>query len=191
MHDAGQAFMGYFYFDFRDTDKQDCHGLVTSLLMQLSSRSGPHFDILSQLYSDHDSGARKPSDIVLARCLTEVLTLPDQRPTYLIMDALDECPSTSDWPSPREAVLHLIKGLVGSRIPNLHICVTSRPDTDIRDALEPLTSCRVSLHDHSGQRQDIVDYIRAVVYSDLNMRRWREEDKELVIKTLSERSSGM
>jgi hypothetical protein len=191
MRDAGQAFMGYFYFDFRDTDKQDCHGLVTSLLTQLSSQPGPHFDILSRLYSDHDSGVRKPSDIVLARCLREMLTLADQRPTYFIMDALDECPNTSGWPSPRETVLHFIKGLVESRIPNLHICVTSRPEIDIRYILEPLTSCRVSLHDESGQRQDIVDYIISVVYSDRNMRRWREEDKELVIKTLSERSSGM
>jgi len=183
--------MGYFYFDFRNPDKQDCHGLVTSLLTQLSSQSGPHFDILSRLYSDHDSGARKPSDIVLARCMTEMLTLPDQRPTYLIMDALDECPNTSDCPSPRETVLRLIKGLVGSRIPNLHICVTSRPEMDIQHILGPLTSYRVALHEEYGQREDINQYIRAMVYSDRKMRRWREEDKELVINTLSERSSGM
>jgi hypothetical protein len=51
----------------------------------------------------------------------------------------------------------------------------------------------VSLHDQSGQNKDIGDYIRSVVYSysEPIMRRWREEDKELVIETLSERVDGM
>jgi hypothetical protein len=51
----------------------------------------------------------------------------------------------------------------------------------------------VSLHDESGQKQDIADYVRSVVYSksEPHMRRWREEDKEFVIETLSERADGM
>jgi hypothetical protein len=51
----------------------------------------------------------------------------------------------------------------------------------------------VSLHDQSGQRKDIADYVRSMVYSDSEqiMRRWRMEDKELVIQTLSERADGM
>jgi hypothetical protein len=111
-----------------------------------------------------------------------MLTLPDQRPTYLIIDALDESPNTSGIPSPRERVLQLVKELVELRLPNLRICVTSRPEIDIRDVLEPLTSRRVSLHDQSGQKQDIVDYVKSVVYSNSEpiMKRWRTEDKELV-----------
>jgi hypothetical protein len=122
-----------------------------------------------------------------------MLTLPDERPIYLIMDALDECPTTSGIPSPREKVLQFVKELVNLQLPNLHICVTSRPEVDIRDVLEPLTSSRVSLHDQSGQKNDIVDYIRSVVYSDSEpiMRRWKREDKDRVIETLSERADGM
>ena len=79
------------------------------------------------------------------------------------------------------------------RHPNLHICVTSRPEIEIRDVLEPLTSRRVSLHDQTGQKQDIVDYVKSVVYSNMEpiMKRWRTEDKELVIQVLSERADGM
>src|SRR6267154_2839265 len=64
---------------------------------------------------------------------------------------------------------------------------------DIRNVLEPLTSRRVSLHDQSGQKEDIAEYVRSIVYSDSEqiMRRWRTEDKELVIKTLSEGADGM
>ncbi|KAN0118906.1 hypothetical protein V8E52_004678 [Russula decolorans] len=193
MCDASQATMAYFYFDFRDINKQHWRDLVPSLLIQLSAQSGPRCDILSRLHSNHDSGARQPNDDILTRCLKEMLTLPDQRPIYLIFDALDECSNVSGIPTPRKRVLQLVTELVDLHIPNLHICVTSRPEVDIRDVLEPLTSRRVSLHDQSGQKKDIEDYIRSVVYSNSEtiMRRWRKEDKELVIEVLSERADGM
>ena len=193
MCDDSQASMAYFYFDFRDIDKQHWRDLVPSLLIQLSTQSGIRCDILSSLYSNHGSGTRQPNDNILTRCLKEMLSLPDQRPIYLIIDALDECPDTSEIPSPRNRALQLLEELADLHIPNLRICVTSRPEFDIRDFLEPLASCQVSLHDQSGQKQDIANYVRSVVYSDSEriMRRWRKEDKELVIETLSVRADGM
>ncbi|KAF8493423.1 hypothetical protein F5888DRAFT_1908675 [Russula emetica] len=193
MCNAGQASIAYFYFDFRDINKQHWRDLVPSLLTQLSTQSSPCCDILSRLYSSHDNGAQQPNDDALKRCLIDMLTIRDRHPIYLIMDALDECPDTSEVPSPRNRILQLLKELADLQIPNLHICVTSRPEFDIRDFLGPLTSRQVSLHDQSGQKQDIADYVRSVVYSDSEpiMRRWRKEDKEFVIETLSERADGM
>ncbi|KAF8492409.1 hypothetical protein F5888DRAFT_1909189 [Russula emetica] len=167
--DAGKASLAYFYFDFRDIDKQNLCNLLPSLLIQLSAQSDPCCDILSRLYSVHNRGG----------------------PTYIIMDALDECPTTSSVPSPREDVLGLVDELVGLQITNLHICITSRPEHDIRAVLEPLTLRPVSLHDESGQQEDIANYVASFVHSDQRMRRWREEDRELVIKTLSEKADGM
>jgi hypothetical protein len=120
-----------------------------------------------------------------------MLSLPDKRPIYLIVDALDECSNTSGMPSPREQVLDLLKRLVELSLPDLHLCVTSRPEVDIQAVFEALTTCRVSLHDQSGQKKDIVDYVASIVHSDAKMRRWREEDRILVINTLSERADGM
>jgi hypothetical protein len=54
-----------------------------------------------------------------------------------------------------------------------------------------LASHTVSLHDEQGQKRDIADYIRRIVYSDKKMGRWREEDKEVVVETLSRRADGM
>jgi hypothetical protein len=185
--------MGYFYFDFRDVVKQARRNLLPSLLVQLSSRSDAFCDILSRLYESHENGARHPSNKALTHCLKEMLTLPNQPPVYLIMDALDECPDTSDVPSPREQVLDLVKDLVHLRLSNLHICVTSRPEVDICDALGSLASETVSLQDELGQKKDIAYYVRSVVYSGSSkfMRRWRKEEKEHVIETLSERADGM
>ncbi|KAF8487161.1 hypothetical protein DFH94DRAFT_641656, partial [Russula ochroleuca] len=193
MCETGNASMAYFYFDFRDAKKRGLRDLVLSLLTQLSAPSGPRCDLLSNLYSAHEKGKKQPSDIILSKCLKDMLTLPDQPPTYLIIDALDESPNASGIPSPRETVLQLLDELINLSLPNLHICATSRPEIDIRYVLEPLTSRRVSLHDQSGQKKDISDYVRSVVYSDSEqiMKRWRMEDKELVIETLSERADGM
>jgi len=122
--------------------------------------------------------------------------VPGEVPTYIIIDALDECPDTSkvpSTPSPREEVLELVKKLVELRLPNLRICVTSRPLVDIRNIIKPLAPSPnyISLHDEEGQKKDINDYINSVVYTDAKMVKWREEDKKLVIKTLSDGACGM
>jgi hypothetical protein len=183
--------MAKFYFDFRDVDKQNLRNLLPSLLIQLSARSDPCCDILSRLYSAHNRGVQKPSDRAMIECLKEMLTFEAQGPTYIIMDALDECPITSTIPSPREEVLALVDELVGLHLPNLHLCVTSRPEHDIQAVFKQLTLRAVSLHDESGQQQDIANYVASFVRSDQKVRRWREEDKNLVIKTLSEKADGM
>jgi hypothetical protein len=183
--------MAYFYFDFRDVDKQRLSNLLPSLLIQLSASSDPCCDILSRLYSAHKLGVQKPNDRAMVECLKEMLTVEAQGPTYIIMDALDECPITSTIPSPREEVLDFLDELVGLHIPNVHICVTSRPEHDIQAVLRDLDLCAVSLHDETGQQEDIVNYVTSFVQSDRKVRKWRQEDKELVIKILSEKADGM
>ena len=183
--------MAYFYFDFSDVDKQKLRNLLPSLLIQLSALSDSCCDILSRLYSEHDRGEWRPSDRAMVECLKEMLTVEAQGPTYIIMDALDECPITSTTPSPREEVLDFVDELVGLHLPNVHICVTSRPEHDIEAVLKRLNKRPVSLHDESGHQQDIVNYVTSFVRSDQNVQRWREEDKELVIEFLSEKADGM
>jgi hypothetical protein len=193
LRDAGSATVAYYYFDFRDVDKKHRHGLLSSLLLQLSSRSKPCFNIISRLYSSHNDGKEQPSERALVQCLKDMLMEPSlsQLPTYIILDAIDECPNTSGIPTPREQVLEVVKALVELRLPTLHVCVTSRPEIDIRTALEPLASGHLSLHDQPGQKRDIDEYVSSIVQSDTKMRRWREDDRKLVIETLSEKADGM
>jgi hypothetical protein len=191
MHAAGLATMAYYYFDFRDVKKQDCYGLLSSLVSQLSANSDSCFNVLSQLYLDYVRGILKPDIDALKKCITDMLSLPGQGPIYIIVDAVDECPNSSGTPSAREEVLELIKDLVNLEFPNVHLCVASRPEIDIRVAFEPLTSLQISLHDESRQKEDITAYIKYVVHSDWNMRKWREEDQNLVIDTLSQNADGM
>jgi hypothetical protein len=189
--EAGQASIVYFYFDFRDKEKQNARNLVTSLLIQLAAFSDPCCDIIHQIYSTHGNGTRQPTHDVLTNCLREMLMVMAEGPIYIVMDALDECPDHSGWPTAREEVLVVLKDLVGLHLPNLRICVTSRPEVDIKSVLNQLTIHAISLHDESEQQQGIADYVRSVVNSDVKMREWPEEDKDLVIKVLSERADRM
>ena len=193
--EVGSAIMAYFYFDFKNLRKQSCHDLLRSLVSQLSTRSSSCCDILHRVYEAHEKGTQQPSDDTLKGCLKQMLRqrLPGQGPIFLVLDALDECPDSLSFPSPRDEVLQLVKELVDLHLPGLHICATSRPEVDIRAVLEPLAFRSVSLHDESGQKADIADYVRNVVNSSPStaMRRWRAEDKKLVIETLTERADGM
>ena len=122
-----------------------------------------------------------------------MLTITNQPPIYIILDAVDECPNSYGIPSPREQVLTLVEKLMGLRLPHLHICVTSRPEFDIRANLRQLALHSVSLHDQSGQKEDIINYVKSVVYSESEtmMKRWRAEDKDMVVDSLSEQADGM
>ena len=191
MHKAGLALMAYFYFDFRESEKRHLRGLLSSLLFQLSAESDLCYQVLSRLYSNHSGGTQEPSKDALLQCLVEMLSVPGQPAIYIIIDALDECPNISGMPTAREEVLCCLEDLIELKLPNVHICVSSRAEVDIRQTLAPLAPLHISLHDEGGQNEDISSYTKAVVHSDRKMRRWREEDKQLVIDTLSDKADGM
>ena len=191
MQKSGLASFAMFYYDFREDQKKDMRGLASSVLVQLCHQSDSYCDILSKFYLDHASGSQHPGDDELLRCLKHILELPRHAPIFLIIDALDECPTTTSLPSPREKILILLEDLIDLQLPNLHICVTSRPEADIKLVLEPLAFRSVSLHDESGQMEDIEKYIKSVVNTSRKMRRWKAEHKQLVIDVLTERADGM
>src|SRR5258708_13628205 len=99
-----------------------------------------------------------------------MLKAPGQAMVHIIIDALDECPSTTGMPSPREKVLKFVEELVDLHLPHLRICVTSRPEADIIPVLDPLAFRCVSLHGEDGQVQDIVEYIKFQVTPDSTIR---------------------
>jgi hypothetical protein len=188
---TGLASLAFFYCDFRDDQKKGMRGLVSSLLVQLCDQSDAYYGIVYGFYTAHRNGDQHATDNELAQLLEQILALPGQPTVYLIIDALDECPTTSGFPSAREEVLVLVKDLVGLRIPNLRIYVTSRPEADIEPFLGPLALCSVSLHGESGQVLDIEEYVKFVVTTDPKMRTWRKADKKLVIEILTKKADGM
>jgi hypothetical protein len=190
MRKAGLASLAFFYCDFREDRRKGLRGLLSSLLVQLCHQSDTYCNVLYEFYSEHAEGLHFPSDDALVECLKDLLKLPGLAPVYLIVDALDECPNTPTILSPRAEVLNLLEELINSQFPNLRICVTSRPETDIKDVLDPLISRCISLHDEGGQKRDIEDYIKSVINRHPKNRKWKAEYKQLVIDVLTEKADG-
>jgi hypothetical protein len=153
--------------------------------------SDKYSEILSSRYSIHGNGTRQPSEELLMVCLKDMLNVPGQGELYIVVDALDECPSFPGYPTPREQVLAILRELVVSRLPHIHFCFTSRPEADIRNAMKDLADHNVSLHEQIGQNQDIFDYIEFIFSSDPQIQRWKEEDKQLAKDTLLKGTCGM
>jgi hypothetical protein len=187
----GLASLAFFYCDFREDQKKDRRGLLSSLLVQLCEQSDAYSATLSDFYVTHGRGSQHASDSELVSCLKDMLKLPGQATVHIVIDALDECPMATGLPSPRDKVLELVEELVDLQIPNLRICVTSRPEADIVPVLEPLAFRSVSLHGESGQVEDIAEYVKSVVHTNREMRRWKDTDKQLVIDELIKKADGM
>jgi len=191
LRDTGLALTTYFYFDFKDPNKQHVSGFLASIVSQLSAKNNACYDILSALYSEYDAGSRRPHDDALIECFVNMLQVKGLPTVYIVMDAIDECSNSSDVVAPRERILQLVEKLVGLQLPNVRICAVSRPEADIRSSLEPLASHTVSLHDQDGQKQDISYYVKSIISSHRNMRKWRQKDKEMVINKLCAEANGM
>ena len=188
---SGLASLAFFYCDFRDAQKKGPRGLLSSLLVQLGGQSDAYSTVLSDFYVTHGRGSQHASDGELVGCLKDMLNLPGEATVHIVIDALDECPVTTGLIFTRKKVLELLEELVISHTPNLRMCVTSRPESDIIDVLGNLTFASVSLHGESGQVQDIAHYIRSFVHTSREMRRWKATDKQLVIDELTSKADGM
>jgi hypothetical protein len=191
MRKDGLASLAFFYFDWSDDKKKIFRSLLSSLIFQLYDQSDAYFNIFSDFYSTHRRGSQYPSDVALKQFLKDILMYPGQAPIYIILDGIDECPTSSSRFPPRVDVLMLVEELVGLHLPNLHICVSSRPEVDIKNVIHPLALHSISLHDETAQKQEIVHYVKTIVDSNPAIRSWTVGDKELVTDVLSQKADGM
>ena len=180
-----------YFYDFRDDLKKDLRRLLSSILFQLFDQSNYYYNILSTFHSTHRGAAQSPRDEELVQYLVDLVKLPGPPPVYLIVDGLDESPNTSTQAFYRKQVLSFLAELVEAQLQNLHLCVTSRPEVDIKAILEPLAFRSVSLENESGQKKDIQDYIESIVHTDDKMKSWNSKHKQLVIDVLTDKMDGM
>ena len=180
-----------YFFDFRDDQKKDLRGLLSSIILQLCDQSDSYYKIISTFHSTHHDGAQSPRDDELIQCLVDLVKLPGLPPLYLIVDGLDESPNTSTQSDRRDRVLSFFDGLVKAQLQNLRLCVTSRPEVDIRDILKPLPFCSILLETETGQKEDMNDYIKSFVHENKNMKSWKPKHKQLVINALTNKADGM
>jgi hypothetical protein len=125
-------------------------------------------------------GQQQPSTKSLQDALHVILN--GLNSAYIIIDSLDEC-------TERDKVLSWIRQVVSQKMPNLHMVVTSRPERDIEDILQPLDSCYVDVR--GGADADIEKYIDWELAEDPKLNRWEKPIQENIRKALIRGAQGM
>lgn len=108
--------------------------------------------------------------------------------TFIIIDALDECPSHG---GERAKLLELLRSLTASPSANLHLLVTSRRESDIEEKLTgSVTMPPLSIQGEDTDI-DIRTHVRAQLASDNTMSKWPEPIKLEVEEVLNTKAKGM
>ncbi len=178
-HRRNGAPVAYFYFDFRDSEKQTYEQALRSLLVQLCSRSSVALRVLQELHRRHEREQRTPTSEELAMSLKEVLGALPQ--TFIVLDALDECPE-------RGELLNFLKTVAGQKVDN-NIIVTSRGLADVTEAMDYVGARRVVLQRELVDR-DIEAYVRTRLRVDKALK-WPLNVQREIEQCLTQGAQGM
>ena len=176
--DVGIAF---FYFTFTDRSKQDVSSMLRALLWQLSCQVHDGPTDLSQLHEAYKSGT-PPSTVLLAYLRRLIGRFHH---AYIFVDALDECPQTEG----REDVLTTLKEIDGWDGPDVHLFVTSRDESDIRQCLDHLAHYQIEMR-NTGIDTDIANFVSRQLLEDPQLSKLSKWHDRIRI-VLTEGAGGM
>lgn len=180
--------LGFYFFDFREDKTQGVGNLLRALLKQFSRQLPIAFQDLESLYQSAEAGGRQPTIDELLVTLHKMLQHYDH--SFIVMDALEECSDREE----RDRLLDALADIEGWDRIRLHILVTSRPETDIKSAMEDGTAFREAIPiDSQLVEDDIRSYIRGRIQRDPRLKRWRNHThvQEEIEKVLTEKANGM
>jgi len=164
----------YFYFTFRDGQKQGPQNLLRSVVQQLYSQSKTHIQELDELFSVCRNGQQLPSVAELMKVLPKLIRSFNE--TFFVLDALDECEEAGR--KGRGKTLQCLSQILGLRLDTLHIIITSRPEKDIEDFIQPFLQSDNKICIQSTLiNEDICSYIRERLRDDSQFSRWRKQPK--------------
>jgi hypothetical protein len=176
--------MAYYYFDFNDESVLRLGALLQSIILQLSRQSELLSDHVRSLYKHCDNGRSVPGDELLASTLFELLKEGQQ--TFIIIDALDECPKDG-----RDQFYNLITQQIGQRPGRYNFLLTSRNEPDIGEAMTEIGQ----LHNVPIQSGDVdVDvrlHVHEFILGNKRLKKWSEELRAEIEAAIVTRAQGM
>lgn len=186
-HASSSPILLYFFFDFRDIQKQSFGEMALSLAYQLYSQDKSFKQPLDSLLKACGNGYRKPSTASLLETMLETL-LSINRKVFIVLDALDECAV------PRQELLAWIKKVAESSLKGVNVLVTSRKEPDIDSVLSrPRLMDRSIAVQADVVNEDIRVYIIHRLRTDGEFKRWehREDIQRMIQESLMRMSAGM
>lgn len=173
--------VAFFYFAFNDQSKQDESSMLRALLLQLSHQLRNGSADLAQLHDRYTTGM-PPSSMLLVYLRRIVERFSN---VYIMLDALDESPLNGR----RKYVLDALEAMRHWGVHSLHLFVTSRNESDIRESLDLSSAQEVSVH-NSAMDRDINDLVSSRLDKDRRLLRLRPH-REKIQESLAVRAKGM
>ncbi|KAJ7637901.1 ankyrin repeat-containing domain protein [Mycena polygramma] len=177
-HPATPSFgIAYFYFDFRDENKQLFETMLRSIIMQLSEQSPTPYSVLDRHFKSCQGGKFPTYNNLLAMLDT---ILAEFTGTYIILDALDEC-------SELDELVHFISTLRGWE-KSLHFLVASQPRTIFLDSAA-FDGALVVVLERDTTHADILQFVNSKLELDSKLKHIKKA-KDAAPKIV-DKSNGM
>ncbi|KAJ0343153.1 hypothetical protein COL922a_000481 [Colletotrichum nupharicola] len=174
-----QVAIAFFFFSFTDVGKQSVSAMLRSLVLKLFGQLNSGCNYVMRLRDTYRNST--PPDQVLIDCLPKLSR--SFQDTYIMIDAIDESPRDEH----REAVLETL--LLLRHKPGLHLLVTSRDETDIRETLDPSSKQHVTMKNLSVD-EDIARYISEHLHKTARLLKWSKEFARIE-NALTKRANGV
>lgn len=177
--------MAYFFFDFKATAKQEAFSCLSSIIGQLCNQATSVPILVKKAYARCHGGHSHPSMSELQQMLSEIIKEFSQ--VFIVIDALDEC----DINNERHDILTALSELKTSNLTPLHMLVTSRPYTDIENAILPHLSQPALQLQGEYIDSDIRSHILWQLATDSRLKRWPKDVKTEIQESLIHGANGM
>ena len=177
----GSIGLAYFYCDISDGKKRNVTDILSSSILHLLSWKPSNQSLLDKTYEDCLQGLSIPSDDKLQEALRQLICGFDT--TYILIDALDEC---SDW----EEILEFIESLHKWDLWQCHLLVTSRKEQQIVESIMAMKPMEVDMSQMPVDN-DIEKYIDSMLYSSVELKKWKPKEKDLIKEGLLGKAKGM
>jgi hypothetical protein len=142
----------FFYFSFTDAKTQNVTEMLCSLIKQICCRrpnTPPSVESLTQ----YQEMGHRPDRKTLEDTLVD--TLHGFSKVYIVLDALDECPSGN---VERDNLLESLSRIHDKGLQNLHLLCTSRNEADIEAVLQPMASSHSNINIDLSAHKSAVDH---------------------------------
>ncbi|KAK2801686.1 hypothetical protein FQN51_005230 [Onygenales sp. PD_10] len=177
--------VAYFYFDFKDSQKQTPILLIKSSILQLCQPNRRIPPAIETLFSSCANGEKSPSLDELLHVLRE--TIQELPESYVVIDALDECVYRDD-------LMDVLNTICGWGLGNLHLLATSRKERDIERCFEELVAPENAICLQTKVVDvDIRHYVAHILDTRRKFEKWRKDGnlRREIETALMQKSKGM
>jgi len=178
----GNTAVACFYFDFADQEEQSPAATLGSVLKQIVSRLDEVPERIVKAFQGREKviGGQRLSLEEIVQFLQDITTA---QPTFICLDALDECP-----PGYRVTLLRLLSQIL-QKSPGVRIFLTGRPH--IRGEIDKHLAGRAATRLITPTKDDIIIFLRAKLKEDTIPDAMNESLEEEIIQNIPEAVSEM